>query len=91
MTFHEFCDAVRMYGMLTDASVTSWGRTVAHNAAVGGVTYSAHQFWLACDVVYDRPAALSDVARREMAKRLGLNLIVEGDHHHLQTADWLAG
>lgn len=89
MTVPEFVDAVRRYCALTDASVTSWGRTPKHNAAVGGVAFSAHQAWLGLDVVYDTP--IPDERCREWAARMNLKLIAESDHHHLQPADWRAG
>ena len=89
MTIGEFAEAVAMYGMLTDASVTSWGRSTARNTAVGGVKFSSHRFWRGCDVVYD--TAISEADRSVMALRLGLKLIAEGDHDHLQPADWSAG
>lgn len=34
---------------------------------------------------------LNDAERTEMARRLGLRLIVEHDHDHLQPLDWEAG
>ena len=90
MTLHDFVDATYRYGALTGASVTSWGRTTTRNTAVGGVPFSAHRFWVGLDVVYDdsHPA---EVARVEIARRLGLKLIPEGDHDHLQPLDWSAG
>ena len=91
MTIAEFAESVARYGMLTGASVTSWGRTTEHNLNVGGVTYSSHRFWLGCDLVYDEPTLLSMTARMETARRLGLRVIIEGDHDHLQPLDWLAG
>jgi hypothetical protein len=70
------------YCAATGASVTSYGRTLAHNQKVGGVPDSAHLLWLAADVVYDKDG---DVEwRTRVAKRLGLTLIHEGDHDHLQ-------
>ena len=71
------------------ASETSGTRTEAHNAAVGGVEHSAHLVGLARDVVYDKPVPLEE--RTEWSRRLGLRLIVEGDHDHLQPIDWKAG
>ena len=53
MTPLDFADALRAYCQATSGSVTSWGRTPAHNKAVGGVTESAHTLWIAADVVYD--------------------------------------
>ena len=88
MTLGEFADAVRAYALITGASATSWGRTEKHNEAVGGVKYSAHRFWLAADLVYDGPPPPDAVA---VAHRLGLKLIEEGDHHHVQPLGWIAG
>ncbi len=87
-TIH-FLDALRSYCAALGASVTSYGRTTAHNHAVGGVEYSPHRVWLAADVVYDTPPSLAE--RQELARRLGLMLIVEGDHDHLQPLGWSAG
>lgn len=89
MTFSEFCDAVRMYGMLTGGSVTSWGRSTSHNKEVGGVPYSPHRFWMAADFVYDAPVPLPE--RLQIATRLGLKLVVEDGHDHAQAASWMAG
>lgn len=89
MTLGEFAEAVRVYGALTSASVTSWGRSEQHNREVGGVPYSAHRFWLAVDVVYTTLAP--DVVRKELARRLGLRCLIESDHDHLQPWDWSAG
>lgn len=82
MTPAEFLDALRAYCAATGASVTSYGRTPAHNKAVDGVDSSAHLLWIAADVVYDaRPI---ETTRQKLAARAGLLLIVEGDHDHLQ-------
>lgn len=87
MTHHEFVDAVVTYGLMTGASVTSWGRTKARNSQVGGVPVSAHRAWLAVDVVYDTPVPEGV----EIGRRLGLRVLPEGDHDHLQPLDWSAG
>lgn len=89
MEFLAFCAAARTYCGLTGGSVTSWGRSVFHNGEVGGVTYSAHCAWMAVDVVYDKrpdPEWCS-----QWAARLGLRLIHEGDHDHLQPVGWTKG
>jgi hypothetical protein len=84
----EFHEAVMRYCALAVASVTSSGRTWEHNRKVGGVDESAHLFWLAADVVYDgKPPVLG----AQWAERLGLKLIREDDHDHLQPLDWKAG
>jgi hypothetical protein len=89
MSYSEFCAAIAQYCALTGASVTSWWRTPARNVAVGGVTHSAHLVGLAVDVVYD--AAPSQAEREQWARRLGLRIIAEGDHDHLQPIGWQAG
>ena len=87
MTGSDFAWRVVSYCEITGASVTSWKRTTAHNAVVGGVAFSAHLLGLAVDVVYDEPGQL--IWRTRWAERLGLRLIAEGDHDHLQPLDWI--
>jgi len=82
LTPQEFADAIRAYCSATQGSITSWGRTAKRNKAVGGVAESAHLLWIAADVVYDTP--LDQAHRIALASRLGLKLIDEGDHDHLQ-------
>lgn len=89
MTIGEFAEAVRTYSMALGASATSWGRTAAHNRAVMGVEFSAHRFWLGCDVIYDGAPSVQE--RNTIAVRLGLKVIIEGDHDHLQPLGWPAG
>jgi hypothetical protein len=82
MDIRDFAVAVETYGKALGGSVTSWGRTEVHNRAVGGVPNSLHVRWLAVDVVYDAPPEL-DVAS-DLASSLGLRLVRESDHDHLQ-------
>lgn len=89
MRASDFLHAIMVYSATLGASVTSWGRTAQHNADVKGVAHSAHLAWLAVDVTYDRPQALEH--RQEWAERLGLRLVAEDDHDHLQPLDWRAG
>lgn len=79
----DFHSLLMAYCMATGGSVTSYGRTLAHNAAVGGVSDSAHLIWTAADVVYDSGMA-ADPNRDALARRLGLMLVHEGDHDHVQ-------
>jgi len=82
--FLDFCLAVWAYKETTPCSVTSWGRTQAHNHFVGGMANSMHVHWKAVDVVYD---SLLPLARRQDAARAaGLILIAEDDHDHLMAA-----
>ena len=83
MTPAEFADVLRAYCAATGGSITSWGRTPKRNKAVGGVDDSAHLLWTGADVVYDAGMA-ADPLRDRLALRLGLKLIHEGDHDHVQ-------
>jgi len=86
MTPFDFTLAVHTYCLMTDGSVTSWVRTGAHNRQVGGVADSPHLYGLGADVVYDGSLVLGFAT--QTAARLGLTLLREGDHDHLQPADW---
>lgn len=85
----DFRACVMSYCFAMGASETSGLRTTAHNAAVGGVAGSAHRFGLAVDVVYDRTP--DEASAKLWAQRLGLRLIRETDHDHLQPWEWPAG
>lgn len=89
MTIGEFAQAVAEYCLLTRASETSGGRTVRHNEAVGGVAASPHLYFRGRDVVYDQVPPTH--YRIDCARRLGLLVIIEDDHDHLQPIDWRAG
>lgn len=91
MSIGEFAEAVAMYCLLHGGSITSWGRSTHHNREVGGVPGSPHRFWRGADVVYDDLNTQSDPLRLEYARRLGLKIVQEGDHDHLQPLDWAAG
>lgn len=74
-----------VYPLITrfNGSVTSWYRTVKHNAQVGGDPNSRHLYGLAIDVVLD-----NDIDKErfisECRKRFGLAAVDEGDHVHVQ-------
>lgn len=89
MTLGEFAEAVTQYCAMTRASVTSWGRTTRRNEQVDGVPYSAHRFFRAVDVIYDD--AFGRLERERLAAAVGLRLIIEADHDHLQPLDWPKG
>jgi hypothetical protein len=89
MTPSDFMELLIAYCLFTRGSVKSYGRTLQHNAQVGGVELSAHQFWVGADVVYDEPVELE--LAKATAERLGLRLIREADHDHLQPLGWPAG
>lgn len=78
----EFAAAVYVYCMHMRASVTSWFRTPLHNSRVGGKHDSRHLIGLGADVVYDAVPLIQD--RRALAEKLGLKLVLETDHDHLQ-------
>ena len=89
MDMFQFVVAVIRYCALTDGSVTSWGRTRRRNAAVAGVRRSPHLFWMGADVAYDE--AIDEAEAAIVGSRLGLLVIREQDHDHLQPIDWPAG
>lgn len=85
----EFWDTLRLWCAIFSASVTSYGRTLKHNTEVGGAPFSAHRHWLGADVVYDVPPTTETVTKT--AERLGLRVIREADHDHLQPIYWPKG
>lgn len=88
MTTTEFADAIQILCQRFGGSVTSWGRTVAHNKMVGGVSGSAHTWFLGADVVWDAQPSGFALAVRQAAYDLGLWVLWEGDHTHFQPLDW---
>lgn len=88
MTRAEFAEAVFAYCQLTHASGTSAERTPHHNHERNGRATSPHLVGLGRDVVYDEKPPLT--VRRQWAIRLGLRLLEEADHDHLQPYDWPA-
>lgn len=70
-------------------SETSGQRTRKHNEDLDGVANSPHLYWVGRDVLFDPP--LHPVERTEAARRLGLRIITEQDHQHIQPADWIPG
>lgn len=79
---------MRVYGLavVVPGSVTSWGRSLKRNAAVGGDPFSGHLFWLGVDYVADDPRQLERA--RTYCRLVGLVLVVEKDHWHLEPAAW---
>jgi hypothetical protein len=86
-TICTFAEAVAEFAQKFGGSCTSWGRTAVHNTSVGGVHGSPHVSWLGADLVYDTPAPLAD--REAAAHALGLQLIAEATHDHLQPIGWV--
>lgn len=64
-------------------SITSWVRSPKHNAAVGGVPNSKHLTGQAVDAIVDG----NYKAFIEDARSLGLKVIRESDHVHLENID----
>lgn len=60
--------------------VTSWYRDPQYNARVGGAPNSQHTLGLALDVAHDSAGA----ALAREARRVGLVVLDEGDHFHIQ-------
>lgn len=82
MTINQFISLILALRMRFSFSVTSWGRTAAHNMAVGGVLDSFHLLWLGMDVVLDPGEIVAEFIKA--AKRLGLQVIPEQDHLHIE-------
>jgi len=89
VTRSEFQDAVENYCIRFGCSVTGARRTVKRNTAKGGVAHSPHLFGLGADVVPDVEPDREEAI--DVAARLGLRVIIESYHHHLQPQDWRAG
>jgi len=89
VTRGEFAEAIYTYCTMLGASATSALRSKHHNQLVGGVAHSAHLVGLAQDVVYDATPPQGE--RENWAARLGLRVVIEDDHDHLQPADWTRG
>lgn len=88
MTVADFALAVSVIGKKYKGSVTSWGRTTKHAIAVGGFDGDPHTWWLGADLVYD------DIPGKGLdadAHALGLKVIHEGSHDHLQPLDFPPG
>lgn len=79
---------LRVYGLavVVPGSVTSWGRSRKRNQGVGGDPFSGHLWWLAADFV---PDDWKDEERaRVYCRMVGLVLVKEGNHWHLEPAAW---
>lgn len=90
MTPHDFLTALMQLASRCPFRETSGYRSAWGNAHVGSTTrYSAHQFWLGRDVLLDPGVDKGYFV--EAARRLGIKVLDEGDHLHLQPLDWAAG
>jgi len=76
----------RVQRIPVDGRITSWWRTPAKNASVGGAINSQHLIGLAVDVVPVGAPFSDEWAARVVteAKQRGLIAGIEGDHVHLQ-------
>ena len=87
----EFAERVLLLKQYVPFSVSSWGRTDAHNTAVGGVEKSAHRQWLAADVIPDDPSPRTLAVLILDAGHLDLEVIDEWatkGHYHVQPRGW---
>lgn len=95
----EFVQAVLTVALYVPISVESWGRTPEHNADVGGLPTAArpdelsyHLTWTAVDAfcVSRKRHAIEAPKWKKRAvkacKRVGLQLVDEGDHWHIEPA-----
>jgi hypothetical protein len=77
-----FSDKVLFLCLVFDCSETSGFRTNTRNIAVGGALNSRHLVGLGRDIVPDDQSRTDEVC--QAARKLGLWVLVEGDHIHLQ-------
>ena len=97
MTYIDFCTAILQLMVACGGRVTSWGRSSFGNDEVGGVLTSYHTLMMGVDWTWSKAELLSTTVsdkhgttmngrqRMEvMAPRLGLVVIDEGDHVHIQ-------
>lgn len=89
MTIGEFAEKANTYCQLTGASEVGGRRTAARNKDKSGVAHSAHLAGLARDVVYDVEPPKSE--RGAWAAAMGLRILFEPDHDHLQPLEWPPG
>lgn len=82
MTIGEFWQHVTTICHLFNLRVTSGPRSHHWNKSVGGVPDSYHLVGMAADLVPCRPEDKENL--KDMAERLKIVAIDEGDHWHLQ-------
>ena len=85
MTPSAFAEALQSYCGWSGGSVTSYGRSAARNAYVGGAEESRHLLWLAADVIYYPNEEPNMGKAQRMARKLGIRVIREDDHDHIQS------
>jgi uncharacterized protein YcbK (DUF882 family) len=82
--WEEFCETLRrLFGPM---SVTSWYRSVAHNATLPGASpHSKHLTGRAIDVLWDKPPPLDAMAN--VCRAWHFRMLREATHDHIETAD----
>ena len=82
----EFYYFVKALCVLHNASITGGRRTVVRNERVGGASGSKHliENGFANDVALDLPARENTLKFVRDARALGLGVLVEHDHIHVQ-------
>lgn len=78
----EFLLKIVTLAVKYEFSVTSWLRTEKRNKLVGGVDSTYHLFGLAVDIVLDNVLERPDFIKD--AEKLGLKVVLESDHIHIQ-------
>ncbi len=89
MTPIEFLLALMQLYSKFPFSETGGQRTVQRNLDVDGTANSPHLHWVGRDVIFEKKPTRSELV--ETARRIGLTIIPERDHHHIQPAAWIAG
>lgn len=91
ITPSQFFDLVRVYCEVLQARITWYNRQpVVEAVQPHPVRHSPHEVWLGVDVIY-LPPVPAPADRVEWGRRLGIRVIVEADHDHLQPLEWEAG
>lgn len=96
MNLDEYWQAVHAYCERTLGSCDSWGRTPERSVAVGGYETDPHTWWMGADIIYTggmrtgwpRPLNIPTQQAEAYADSLGLEIIHEKDHDHLQPKGW---
>ena len=97
MTYIEFCIAVAQLMAACGGRITSWGRSPFGNDEVGGVLLSWHTLMMGVDWTWSEAELLATTVTdkkgrtmngrermKVLAPKLGLEVIGEGDHLHLE-------
>jgi len=86
MTPIDFAVSLIAYAGWSRGSVTSWGRSPERNAlpSIRGHANSLHLSFLAADIGYHPNPTPPLSKARKRASQLGMRLLRESDHDHLQ-------